>query len=447
MTLLVAAGLVLPVASPPIRDGAVLVRDGAIAAVGPRETVHASAPDAAVEAFPDAALVPGFVNAHTHLEYGAFGGFGDGRSFAAWLAGFVRGQAALDHDAIAASAALGALQCLRSGVTTVADCSHAGAAVGAARTAGLRAIVHLETFGVGDPAPGLARLERALADAEADAGGLVELGVSPHAPYTVGPELYAAAHALAAARGLPLATHLAESQAELDALADGSGELAAALDARGIPHPVLGEHPVARLARDGILDRRTTAIHCVHVGADEIAALAAAGAAVVHCPRSNAMLGCGAAPLGALRAAGVRVGLGSDSPASALDFDHFAELRAAVAAARTRERRADALSAADALGLATRDSARALGLDDRVGSLVPGLRADLAVVALDGSGRGAGDDPAAAVVYGGSPERVLLTIVDGVVRYRKDRDGSRLTAAIARAADARATMFEKAGTT
>jgi 5-methylthioadenosine/S-adenosylhomocysteine deaminase len=446
VSLLVAADWVLPVASPPLRDGAVLVRDGAIAAVGPRDALQAAAPDAAVEAFPDAALVPGFVNAHTHLEYGAFGGFGDGRSFAAWLAGFVGGQAALDREAIEASAALGALECLRSGVTTVADCSHAGAAVGAARSAGLRAIVHLETFGAGDPAPGVARLERALAAAEEEAGGLVELGVSPHAPYTVGPELYRAVHALAAARDLPLATHLAESAAEIAALRDGSGELAEALDRRGIPHPVLGEHPVARLHRDGVLDANTTAVHCVQVGDAEIAALAASGAAVVHCPRSNAMLGCGAAPVGALRAAGVRVGLGSDSPASALDFDHFAELRAAVATARTRERRADALSAAEALELATLGSARALGIDDRVGSLAPGLRADLAVVSLADTALADGGDPAAAVVYGGSPERVLVTIVDGDVRYRKDRDGSRLHAAIARAASARATMFEKAVT-
>lgn len=447
MSLLVAADWLLPVASPPLRDGAVLVRDGAIAAVGPRAALHAAAPDATLEAFPGSAIVPGFVNAHTHLEYGAFGGLGDGGSFAAWLGGFIRGQAALEPAAIAASAALGVLQCLRSGVTTVADCSHAGAAVDAARAAGLRAIVHLETFGVGDPGPGLARLERALDVAAPAAGELVELGVSPHAPYTVGPELYAAVHALAAERGLRLATHVAESAAEIAALADGSGELADALDGRGVPHPVLGEHPVARLVRDGILDARTTAVHCVQVGDAEIADLAASGAAVVHCPRSNAQLGCGAAPLAALRAAGIRVGIGSDSPASALDFDHFAELRAAVATARTRERRADALSAADALELATRGSARALGLDDRVGSLVPGLRADLAVVSLAASGLLDGGDPAAAVVYGGSPDQVLLTIVDGVVRYRKDRDGSRLTVAIARAGDARATMFEKAGTT
>jgi 5-methylthioadenosine/S-adenosylhomocysteine deaminase len=447
VTLLVAADWVLPVASPPISTGAVLVRDGAIAAVGPAAALRAAAPDAEREEFPGSAIVPGFVNAHTHLEYGAYGGLGDGRSFAAWLAGFVRGQAALDPAAIEASARLGALQCLRSGVTTVADCSHAGASVGAAQAAGLRAIVHLETFGVGDPAPGLARLECALDAAAPAAGGLVSLGVSPHAPYTVGPELYAAVHGLALARGLPLATHVAESAAEVAALADGTGELAAALDARGMAHPVLGEHPLARLARDGILDARTTAIHCVHVGAAEIDALAASGAAVVHCPRSNAQLGCGAAPLLALLGAGVRVGIGSDSPASALDFDHFAELRAAVATARTRERRADALSAAAALELATLGSARALGLDDRIGSLAPGLRADLTVVSLAETGLLEAGDPAAAVVYGGSPERVLLTIVDGIVRYRKDLDGSRVQDAIARAANARATMFEKAGTT
>jgi 5-methylthioadenosine/S-adenosylhomocysteine deaminase len=149
----------------------------------------------------------------------------------------------------------------------------------------------------------------------------------------------------------------------------------------------------------------------------DIALLAERDVPVAHCPRSNALLGCGIAPVAELRAAGVRVGLGTDSPASTPSFDMFEEMRAAIYMARARERRADALQAGDALALATAEAARALQLDDRVGTLTAGKRADLTVVSLAGSPYHPVEDPAAAVVYGGSPERVLETIVDGQTRY------------------------------
>jgi 5-methylthioadenosine/S-adenosylhomocysteine deaminase len=118
-----------------------------------------------------------------------------------------------------------------------------------------------------------------------------------------------------------------------------------------------------------------------------------------------------------LEAAGIRVGLGTDSPASTPSIDPWAEMRAAIAAARARDRRPEALSAAEALELATLGSARALGLADEIGSLAPGKRADLTVVSSAGSPYDPIDDPAVAVVFGGSPGGVLETIVDGRSRY------------------------------
>ena len=126
--------------------------------------------------------------------------------------------------------------------------------------------------------------------------------------------------------------------------------------------------------------------------------------AVVHCPRSNGLLGCGVAPLAELRAAGLRVGIGTDGISSVPSHDAFEELRAAISAARARSERADALSPTEALELATLGGARALGLEADVGSLVPGKRADLAILTLAGSPYLPWEDPAAAVVYGGSPE-------------------------------------------
>jgi 5-methylthioadenosine/S-adenosylhomocysteine deaminase len=162
----------------------------------------------------------------------------------------------------------------------------------------------------------------------------------------------------------------------------------------------------------------------------------------VHCPRSNALLGCGIAPLAELRAAGLRLGLGTDGVSSVPSHDAFEELRAAISAARARSERADALSPTDALELATIGGARALGLDAEIGSLVPGKRADLAILSLSGSPYLPWEDPAAAVVYGGGPERVLTTLVDGEARY--ERGGFEWHELIDAASAARSRMLAQA---
>ena len=240
----------------------------------------------------------------------------------------------------------------------------------------------------------------------------VRLGVSPHAPYTCTLELYAECVAL----GLPVATHLAESVAEREFLVDGSGDWSAFADMLVSPP---GKTGIRMLAQAGLLGPGMMAAHCVDVDAGEIELLAAHGVGVAHCPRSNGILGCGVAPLADLLAAGIAVGIATDSPASTPSFDLFDELRAAVVAARARERRPDALSAHRALELATLGGARVLGLDRELGSLAPGKWADLAVVSLDDSPLSPVEDPVVATVLGGSPERVAATLVAGEDRYRR----------------------------
>jgi 5-methylthioadenosine/S-adenosylhomocysteine deaminase len=216
--------------------------------------------------------------------------------------------------------------------------------------------------------------------------------------------------------GLPIATHISESRSEVAYLLTGEG-------AWGGYKDLLVDAPGATgtrlLAEHDLLGPNLVAAHCVVLDDDEIGLLAATGAGVAHCPRSNAALGCGVAPLAELRAAGANVGVGTDSPASAPSFDFFEELRSVVLSARARAARPDVLTPAEALELGTLGSARALGLDSETGSLVPGKRADLAVVSLEGSSYLPWEDPAGAVVFGGSPDRVLATYVDGEVRYEK----------------------------
>ncbi|HXV56377.1 MAG TPA: amidohydrolase family protein [Gaiellaceae bacterium] len=406
MAVVYEADWVVPVEGAPVPGGGVAVEDGRIVGVGPARTLEGER-----RRFEEAVIVPAFVNAHSHLEYAVYAGFGDTLSFAPWIALHVERKARLlDGDAVAV-ARLGAAECLRSGVATVADASFTGAAAPACAELGLRALVALEVFGA-DPDAALERFDSLREGVEGALSERVRLGVSPHAPYSVTAEVYEACSAL----GLPVVTHLAESEAEQEWLLQGTGLLA---EARGVPVAPAGETGIRLLARRGLLGDEVLAAHCVHVEPDEIELLAEHRVAVAHCPRSNAILGCGAAPLAELREAGVRVGLGTDSPASTPSFDVFEEMRAAVYTARTRERRGDALSANDALELATLGSARALGLEAETGSLAAGKRADLAVVSLAGSAFLPWEDPTTAVVFGGSPDRVLLTLVDGETRYEK----------------------------
>ncbi len=442
MTEVYTADQVLPVDAPPLRQGAVAVQDGLIVAVGSRAEVLSAFPDAQLEELGAAVLLPALVNAHTHLEYATYGGFGDGLTFGDWLADHVARRPRLAPGDVEAAAALGALLCLQSGVGTVADASYSGAAVAAASEAGLRAIVHLEAFGGPDAdAEGVvAALRERLVVAAGSTTPLVRLGVSPHSPYTVAPAVFATLDAFAKSEGLTVMTHVAESQAELEAVAAGTGPIADAL--RSLTRiEATGQHSLDLLAGAGLLHPGVILVHAVHVNSAQIAVIAASGAGVVHCPRSNAILGCGAAPIAGMRAAGVPVGIGSDSPASAIDFDFWGELRAALLTARIREGRPDVLTAEAVLELATLGGARVLGIDGLVGSLAVGKRADLTALSLVDTPYCAIENAATAAVFAGSPERTLLTVVDGVVRYRKGADTERLAACWAAALPGRTRMI------
>ena len=391
-----SADWVLPVDGPPIEHGRVRFENG--------EIVDVSA-GRAERHFSDAVILPGIVNAHSHLEYSGYAGFGDGQPFGSWIATHAARKNLLDDESMLALARQGVLESLRSGITTTADYSFSGAAATAAAELGLRAIVYIEVFAL---EPALAEQRYSEKRARLTETDLVQIGVSPHAPYTCSVDVYRWCLSL----GVPVGTHLAESANENEWLEHGTGPLQAIAP---LLVPPSGRRAVATL--EPVLGPDLLCAHCVEVDDGEIALLAERTVPVAHCPRSNALLGCGVAPLAALRAAGIRVGLGTDSPASAPSFDAFEEMRAAVYAARAREKRPDALLATDALRLATIDAARALRIDDRVGTLTPGKRADLAILSLQGSPYHPVEDPAAAVVFGGSPDRVLETIVDGKTRY------------------------------
>lgn len=411
---LYSARWVLPISRPPISHGAVGVERGHIAYVGPRDAAPAAAQ---VVDLGNAFLLPGLVNAHTHLELTALRGYLEGADFRSWLLRLTTARAqALDDVALLASARLGIAEGLLAGITTYADTSATGVVLDALTQMGVRGISYQEVFGphTAQCAEAISELRHRVSVLVPRASQLVRLGVSPHAPYTVSDDLYRGVAQYACDAGLPVAVHIAESREESMFVADASGPFAEAWRARGIPVLRRAATPISLLHATGILDTKPLLIHCVHLTHDDVAAIVWAQCSVAHCPASNAKLGHGIAPIAQLlsEGGGVAVGLGTDSVASNNRMDILDEARLAVLLARASQG-TPGIDAHKALELATFGGARTLGLDSHIGSLEEGKAADLAAFHIDPARDEPVYDPETALLFAGAGRRAILVCVAG----------------------------------
>lgn len=430
MTKIYCARWVLPVTSDAIEGGAVAVEGTRIAGLGSRAEVVERFPSADTEELGEAVITPGFVNCHSHLELTAMRGFlepeeGD---FFAWLRKVTvsRGER-MSEDDIYASAAWGAVEAARAGVTSLGDASDAGAQVmRALRDVGLRGTVFSEAFGP-DSAQARAQFDKARAKIESLRGGetrLVKLGLSPHSPYTVSPPLLELLARFAVEERLPLMIHAAESESEQLLMLEGRGPFAESYARRGFTFDSPGVSTVRHLDRTGVLDTRPLLAHCVRVDDADINLMKERGASVAHCPKSNAKLGHGRAPLARMLGAGVNVGLGSDSVASNNTCDVLEEARFAVLGSRASLDTLEGgrmVGARDALRVMTLGGARALKLESVAGALEEGMEADLAAVRLDSAHQTPAYGPESALVFSSSARDVLLTVVAGREVFRDGR--------------------------
>ena len=436
MTAIYSARWVLPIASLPIENGAVAVAGETIAGVGTRDDLIARFPDAAATDFGTSVLLPGLVNAHSHLELTVMRGFLEGEEpdFFAWLRKLTVARMSMTADDLFVSAACGAIEAARAGITCVGDSSSAAPqSMKALREIGLRGIVYQESFG---PDPQLAdenvaKLRDQLAEMRALESANVRAGVSPHAPYTVSaPQLKLIAR-LALDDGLPLMMHAAESEAERVFIVDGTGPFADGLRARGIDWQAQKISTIEYLARHGVLETRPLLAHCITVNDADIETIRSAGAGVAHCPKSNAKLRHGRAPFARFLAANLNLGLGTDSVASNNNCDILEEARFATLLARMHgtgfslcddsSAPETEVCATDALFAATLGGARALGLDSRIGALAEGMQADLIAVALDSAHQQPPTNPVDALIFSSSGRDVRMTMVAGKEVYRNDR--------------------------
>jgi 5-methylthioadenosine/S-adenosylhomocysteine deaminase len=411
---------VLPITQPPIENGTVVETDGVITYVGP----HVGAPPGMDYDLGEAILLPGLINTHTHLELTAMRGFLENCQFAAWIDKLRQSRnEVLDDAMLLDSARFGIVEGIEAGITTYADTCSSGVVMHAMRELGVRGIMYQEVFGP-DPSQSsgaMRELQERVEKLHAAQTELVSLGVSPHAPYTVSDSLYDAAVKFANERGLPLAMHIAEGEAENDMVVGGTGEFADRWRRRGIPVERRARSPIALLEQHGALERGPLLIHCVRVDDADIAIMARHRCAVAHCPASNAKFGHGIAPLLPIIAAGIRVGMGSDSVASNNRMDILDEARLAVLIHRAATRKHDAFGAHQALELATIGGARALGLDARVGSLEVGKDADLAAFRIDIPRTTPIGDPYSAAIFALPGRSAELVTVRGRVLVDRGR--------------------------
>ncbi len=406
---LLAAALILPAWDrEPVKDGALLIKDGRIEALGQREELFSRYPGFPVEDLGEVLIFPGLVNAHTHASMTIFRGLADDLPLMTWLHQYIFPvESHLKSEWVYWGAKLAVAEMLRSGVTCFCDMYlFEPWVIRVVEETGVRAALGEGLFDF--PSPGYGPLEEGLKLTESLLKNFadhprIRIMVMPHAVYTCSPETLKKAFSLAERYGARVHLHLSETDDEVRECLKR-----------------YGKRPVAHLKELGFLQENLHIAHAVELTDEEIEELSRAGVSVAHCPESNLKLGSGVARVPEMLAAGVRVTLGTDGPASNNDLDLLSEMRTAALIQKGLRRDPTVLPAREVFRLATEEGARALGFS-RCGRLEPGFEADLAVLDLARPDLTPVHDPLSLLVYSARAGAVSGVMVAGRWLMRKGR--------------------------
>lgn len=382
MVIVYHAAWVCPITDPPIADGWVAIEGDRVIACG---KAGARQPEGVNRDLGNVVIMPGLVNAHTHLELSGFRGrVPPATVFTDWVQQLMairgRRRERADDETMIAAANDGCREAREMGTTLVGDISNSLASVEPLRAHGLSGLVFHELLGFNLPHGSSVENTRPVRELASQKGGdRVRVSIAPHAPYSVSPELFRAIRQAVNESTVPITSvHLGESEAEIQFLESGTGPWPGLLRLKGSwrdDWETPGCGPVDHLDRLGVLDARTLVVHGVRLDDRALARLAEIGCTLVTCPRSNQWVGAGAPPIGRFYASGVPVAVGTDSLASVDDLNIFSELK-------TMRWLAPSVPARTLLESATIVGAQALGFGDELGSIEPGKRAELIAIAL-----------------------------------------------------------------
>ncbi|NJM53592.1 MAG: amidohydrolase family protein [Blastocatellia bacterium] len=416
---------VLPISSEPIEQGAVAIEADKIIAVGRSDEIKRKFPNAGFEDFGEAVITPGFVNCHSHLELTIMRGFLDDveDNFFKWLLKLaVTRDQKLTPEEIEISALLGALEGARSGVTCFGDIGRFGrAGFGALKKTGLRGVVFQETeFSPynENAVQDFAKLEEKFLALKSDETKLVKAGISPHAPYTVSRNLFELITDYSLAEDIKISIHAAESHLEEELMIHNRGAMAEFYREREIYWTPPGTSSIEYLAEIGVLQAKPLLAHCIRTNEKDWELIAENGASIAHCPKSNAKFGHQTAPLEKFFDNGLRVGLGSDSVASNNTCDLLEEGRFAALVARSRDDKKRLLNAKEIIETMTIGGAKAMQLENEIGSIEVGKQADLAVISLKNIAQQPIHDIYSAILFASTSRDIILTMVAGEEIYR-----------------------------
>ncbi len=422
---ILAANYVLPIAGSPIDRGAVAVEGSEIRAVGTCDELREQFPDAEFEDFGEAAILPGFVNCHSHLEITSMRGALDDveHEFSSWLLKLNGLREGFSEDDIRSSALAGAKEGAEAGVTCFGDIGRFGTAgFEALKKVGLRGVLFQETEFSPEDRTADADLGKLLDKFETLKSGetdLVKVGISPHSPYTVSPRLFELIAKFAIKNNVKLTIHAGESADEDELLKHGTGFFTGIYEKYNVEWSSPNCSAIEYLDRLGVLQAHPLLAHCITVSELDISLISESGSKIAHCPKSNAKFGHGYAPFEAFLDAGISVGLGSDSVASNNTCDMLEESRFAALAARNRAGSRRFIPAREMIETATLGGAMALGLETQIGTLEAGKQADLAIISLDHAAQKPVYDVHTALVFASNARDVMLTMVAGNEIYRR----------------------------
>ena len=407
--ILITGGTVITMAGPDIENGSVAIAGGKIVAVGPSSKIDAAYHAKTTIHARDMAVLPGFVNAHTHVPMTLFRGIADDRDLMDWLTNFIFPAEAknVSRDFVKWGTRLGAIEMIQSGTTTFADMYYFESDIAReTKAAGLRGVLGetMIDFPVADNKTWDDAVKYVRDYVKQWKGDrLITPALAPHAPFTVSEDHLKQIRALATELGAPILIHVSETKNELQQVAEKHNNMT----------------PGVYLESIGFLGDDVLAAHGVWLTPDEIKTFATRKTGVAHCPESNEMLASGVAPVAAMRSAGVDVGLGTDGPAgSNNNLDMFEEMASAARLQKVMRGDPKALSARSVLEMATIGGARALNLGDKIGSLEAGKQADVIVVNLHDAKTQPVYSVESAIVYAADGANVVDTIVDGKILMR-----------------------------